>query len=86
MSTSSNAPMPTSSNAPRPTTDAKKPSMFDNLLTHLQDPLVWGGILVIVILIVVALLQTKSKSGFGSVTETATKYMLSNTPELLGYQ
>ncbi len=65
---------------------AQEPSLFDKILTSLKDPLVMGGILVIVILIVVALLQTNSKSSFGSMTETATKYMLSNTPELLGYQ
>ena len=78
--------MSTPAPTPAPTQDAQEPSMFDKLLTSLQDPLVWGGILVIVILLVVALLHTKSKSGFGNVTETATKYMLSNTPELLGYQ
>ncbi len=79
-------PAPTPEPTLAPTQDAQEPSMFDKLRTSLEDPLVWGGILVIVILIVVALLQTKSKSGFGNVTETATKYILSNTPELLGYQ
>jgi len=59
---------------------------FDNAKDKLSDPLVIGGILVIIILIVVAVIMwQKQKSGMASITETATKYLLSNTPELAGY-
>ena len=59
---------------------------FADAKDKLNDPIVIGGILVIIILIVVAIVMwQKQKSGVASMTETATKYLLSNTPELMGY-
>lgn len=63
-------------------------SMLDDIKEKLGNPLVIGGILVIIILIVVAVIMwQKQKSGAAAVTDTASniKYLLSNTPELAGY-
>jgi hypothetical protein len=59
---------------------------MEDITGKLSDPLVIGGILVIIILIVVAVIMwQKQKTGVESLTETATKYLLTNTPELGGY-
>jgi hypothetical protein len=61
-------------------------TFFDNVKDKLTNPLVIGGILVIIILIVVAIVmwQKHNKAG-AQLTETATKYLLTNTPDLSGY-
>lgn len=61
-------------------------AFFEDIKENITNPLVIGGILVVIILIVVAVMMwNKQHSGGGSLTETTTKYLLSNTPELIGY-
>jgi hypothetical protein len=69
------------------TNDKKKEhfTLLEDVKDKLSNPLVIGGILVIIILIVVAVMMWKKQSGVESLTETATKYLLTNTPELEGY-
>lgn len=63
--------------------------MFEDMTDKLSNPVVIGGVLVIIILIIVAVVmwQKESRGGGGVITETAgnVKYLLSNTPELDGY-
>ncbi len=60
-------------------------SFLDTILTKLKDPIVWGGILVIIILIVVAVMMIhKQNNTVGTFTDTATKYLLTNTPNFNG--
>ena len=70
---------------PNPTEEPKK-TFMENVMEKLKDPVVWGGLLAIVILIVVAVvMMTKKHKVGGGFTETATKYLLSNTPDLMEF-
>lgn len=58
----------------------------EKLMDHLKDPVVLGGILVVIILVVVAVMMwQKQHKTVGTFTETATKYLLSNTPNLMEF-
>jgi len=51
-----------------------------------NDPFVIGGVIVVILLIIAAVMMLqKHKSGLANLTDTATKYLLTNTPELTGY-
>jgi len=60
---------------------------FEDVKNKLADPIVWGSILVIIILIVVAVIMwQKQHKTIGTFSETATKYILTNTPQLLAFE
>ena len=52
----------------------------------IDNKIVLGGILVIIILIIVAVMMwQKQHSSVSTFSETATKYLLTNTPQLLAF-
>ena len=68
-------------------TSSNEKKWHENLVEKLKDPVVLGGILVIIILIVVAVMMwQKQHNSTSAFTETATKYLLTNTPQLLAFE
>ncbi len=75
----------TGENATTTSTAQEELSLMDKVLTALKDPIVLGGILLIVILIVVAL-TSKTQKGGSLLSETSSAgFALTQTPPALGF-
>ena len=59
---------------------------MEDIKDKLSDPFVIAGVIIVIILIIVAVIMLqKQTNSAASFTETATKYLLTNTPDLTGY-